>query len=119
MTTTEVFLNFTLMARMQDCVAVAVIHGTVTKTTRLSNKASIFRAELYAISLAIVLIRVVVLYYFLRHSVSSLEALNEIRVELDPVQSIIKDCTIYTHLARAETNDCLALDINPLQHPGQ
>ena len=33
-------------------VAAAVVHETVTKTTRLPNNASIFRAELYAISLA-------------------------------------------------------------------
>ena len=35
----------------------AVVHGNVTKTTRLPNKASIFRAELHAISLALSLIR--------------------------------------------------------------
>ena len=38
-------------------VAAAVVHGTVTKTTRLPNNASIFRAELYAISLALAVIR--------------------------------------------------------------
>jgi len=54
---------------MHDRVAAAVVHGTVIKTARLSNKASIFRADLYAISLAIVLIRVVILYYFLSLSV--------------------------------------------------
>ena len=52
-------------------------------------------------------------------SLSSLEALSEIRVELGLVQSIIKDCTIYTHLATAGKNDRLVLDINPLQQPGQ
>jgi len=38
-------------------VAAAVVPGTVTKTTRVQNNASIFRAELYAISLALAVIR--------------------------------------------------------------
>jgi len=54
---------------MHDRAAAVIVHGTVIKTARLSNKASIFRADLYAISLAIVLIRVVILYYFLSLSV--------------------------------------------------
>jgi len=41
---------------MGNKVAAAVVHGNVTKTTRLPNKVSIFRAELYAISLALSLI---------------------------------------------------------------
>ena len=44
-------------SKMGNEVAAAVIHGNVTKTTRLPNKASIFRAELHAISLALSLIR--------------------------------------------------------------
>jgi len=46
--------------KMGNEVAAAVVHGNVTKTTRLPNKAIIFRAELHAISLALSLIRVVV-----------------------------------------------------------
>jgi len=42
---------------MGNEVAAAVVHGNVTKTTSLPNKASIFRAELHAISLALCLIR--------------------------------------------------------------
>jgi len=42
---------------MGNHVAAVVVYGNVTKTTRLPNKASIFRAELYAISLALVVIR--------------------------------------------------------------
>jgi len=42
---------------MGNEVAAAVVHGNVTKTTRLPNKASIFRAELHAILLALSLIR--------------------------------------------------------------
>ena len=44
-------------SKMGNKVAAAVVHGNVTKTTRLPNKASIFRAELHAISLALSLIR--------------------------------------------------------------
>jgi len=42
---------------MGNQVAAAVVHGSVTKTTRLPNKSSIFRAELHAISLALAAIR--------------------------------------------------------------
>jgi len=44
-------------SRMVARVAAAVVHGPLTKTTRLPNKASIFRAELYAILLALAVIR--------------------------------------------------------------
>jgi len=43
-------------SKMGNEVAATVVHGNVTKTTRLPNKASIFRAELHAISLALCLI---------------------------------------------------------------
>ena len=43
-------------SKMEDRVAAAVVYKTFTKTTRLPNRASIFRAELYAISLALVLV---------------------------------------------------------------
>jgi len=33
---------------MADRVAASVVHRCLTKTTRLTNKGSIFRAELYA-----------------------------------------------------------------------
>ena len=63
----------------------AVVHGSVTKTTRLPNKASIFRAELpvYAVSLALPVI--------FSDSMSSLEALNGFKLEIDIVQNIIED----------------------------
>ena len=38
-------------------MAAAVVRGSVTKTTRLPDKSSTFRAELHAISLALSLIR--------------------------------------------------------------
>jgi len=44
-------------SKMGSQVAAAVVHGSVTKTTRLPNKSSIFRAELHAISLALAAIR--------------------------------------------------------------
>ena len=46
-----------LCSKMGNEVAAAVVHGDVTKTTKLPNKASIFRAVLHAISLALSLIR--------------------------------------------------------------
>ena len=44
-------------SRMGNQVAAAVVYRSTTKTTRLPNTASIFSAELYAISLALALIR--------------------------------------------------------------
>jgi len=41
---------------MGNQVAAAIVHGSVTKTTRQSNKFIIFRAELHAISLALAVI---------------------------------------------------------------
>ena len=42
---------------MGNQVSEAVVHGSVTKTTRLPDKPSISRAELHAISLALAVIR--------------------------------------------------------------
>jgi len=69
----------------------------VCKTTRLPNKASVFRAELYAISFALSLIRRskeknVIIF---SDSMSSLEAISGFKLEIDILQNI-KD---YTHLA--------------------
>ena len=66
--------------------------------TRLPNKASIFRAELHAISLALSLIRRSKEKDFIifSDSMSSLEAISGFKLEIDMVQNIIKD---YTHLA--------------------
>ena len=83
---------------MGNEVAAAVIPGNVTKTTRLPNKASIFRAELHAISLALSLIRRSKEKNFIifSDSMSSLEALSGLKLEIDIVQNIIKD---YTNIA--------------------
>ena len=86
-------------SRMGNQVAAAVVRGTVTKTTRLPNNASIFRAELYAISLALAVIRRRKEKNFIifSDSMSSLEA-SGFKLEIDIVQNIIKD---YTHLANS------------------
>jgi len=78
----------------------AVVHGTVTRTTRLPNNASIFRAELYAISLALAVIRRGKEKNFIifSDSMSSLEAISGFKLEIDIVQNIVKD---YTHLANS------------------
>ena len=72
-----------------------VVHGTVTKTTRLPNNASIFTAELYAISLALAVIRRRKEKNFIifSDSMSSLEAVSGFKLEIDIVQNIIKDYT--------------------------
>ena len=79
-------------------MAAGVVHGNVTKTTRLPNKASIFRAELHAISLALSLIRrsKEKNFIILSDSVSSLEAMSGFKLEIYILQNIIKD---YTNLA--------------------
>ena len=75
-----------------------MLHGSVTKTTRLPNKSSIFRSELHAISLALAVIRRSKEKNFIifSDSMSSLEAISGFKLEIDIVQNIIKD---YTHLA--------------------
>ena len=84
---------------MGDRVASAAICSNMVRSTRLPNNASIFRAELYAVALAM---------YFVRRSrnsnfvifsdsMSSLEALNRVKFELDLVQKIIKDYTLLTN----------------------
>ena len=80
---------------MGNEVAAAVIHGNVTKTTRLPNKASIFKAELHAISLALSLIRHSKEKNFIifSDSMSSLEAISGFKLEIDIVHNIIKDYT--------------------------
>ena len=85
-------------SKMGNEVAAAVVHRNVTKTNRLQNKASIFRAELHAISLALSLIRRSKEKNFIifSDSMSSLEAISGFKLEIDIVHNIIKD---YTNLA--------------------
>jgi len=71
-------------------VAAAVVHGSVTKTTRLPNKSSIFRAVLHAISLELAVIRRSKKKNFIifSGSMSSLEAISGFKLEIDIVQNI-------------------------------
>ena len=75
-----------------------MVHGNVAKTTRLPNKASIFRAELHAISLALSLIcrSKEKNFIIFSDSMSSLEAISGFKLEIDIVHNIIKD---YINLA--------------------
>jgi len=86
--------------KVGDHVASAAVTGNSTKAVRLANKASIFRAELYAIYLAMDFIRHSKDTKFIvsADSMSSLEALNGFKIELDLVLKIIKD---YTGLKKA------------------
>jgi len=88
-------------SKMTNEVAAEVVHGNVIKTTRLPSKASIFRAELHAISLALSPVRHSKEKNFIifLDSMSSLEAISGFKLEIDIVQNIIKD---YTHLANSD-----------------
>jgi len=81
-------------------MASAAVARNYTKTARLPDKASIFRAELYAVSLAMDFIHHSKdsRFIFFSDSKSSLEALNGFRIEMDLVLKIIKD---YTSLIKA------------------
>ena len=85
------------MALGCDQVAAAVVYRSTTKTTRLPNTASIFSAELYAISLELAVICRSKENKFVIFSdcMSSLQALSCFKLKIHFVQNIIKD---YTHL---------------------
>jgi len=87
-------------SKMGNQVAAAVVHGSVTKTTRQPNKSSIFRAELHAISLALAVIcrSKEKNFTIFSDSMSSLEAVSGFKLEIDIVQNIIKD---YSHLTNS------------------
>ena len=77
-------------------VAAAVVHRDNTKCVRLPDAASIFRAELYAIQLAIDVVRRskeknFVIFY---DSMSSLQSIYGFNLDLDLVQKFLKDYTI-------------------------
>ena len=85
-------------SKVDDRVASAVVSANTTKSVRLPDGASIFRAELYAITLAMDLIRHSRAKDFIifSDSMSSLQALSGFKLEIDLVQKIIKD---YSHLS--------------------
>ena len=83
-----------------DIVGSATICGTTTKTVRLPNGVSIFRAELYAITMAfnIIYCRKENNFIIFSDSMSSLQAVKSFRLELDLVYQIIKE---YYHLTES------------------
>jgi len=84
-------------SRMGNQVAAVVVYRCTTKTARLTNTASIFSAELYAISLALAVIchSKDNNFVIFSDSMSSLQALSGFKLEIHFVQNIIND---YTHL---------------------
>ena len=84
---------------MGDRVASAAICSNMVRSTRLPNNASIFRAELYAVTLAMYFVRCSRNSNFVifSDSMPSLEALDGFKLELDLVQKIIKDYTHFTN----------------------
>jgi len=76
-----------------DQVGSAAICGTTTKTVRLPNDVSIFRAELFAITMALNIIYCKKENNFIifSDSMSSLQAVKSFRLELDLVYQILKD----------------------------
>jgi len=79
-------------SKISDQVALAAFARNCTKTAHLPDKASIFRAELYAISLVMDFIRHSkdTRFIVFSDSKSSLEALNGFRIELDVVLKLSK-----------------------------
>jgi len=86
-------------SKIGDQVASAVVARNSTKTVRLPDRASIFTAEIYAITLAMDFIRHSkdTKFIVFSDSKSSLEALNGFKIELDLVLKIIK---AYTNLIK-------------------
>jgi len=90
---------FTDGSKVWDKLAAAVVHEHNSKSVRLPNNISIFRAELYALDLAIdVVCRSRELdLVIVSDSKSSLEAINNFQIEVDIVQKFIKDYTILSN----------------------
>ena len=87
---------FTDGSKVGDKVAAAVVHKHNCKSVRLPNNISIFRAELYALVLAIEVVRRLKEQNFIifSDSKSSLEAINNFQIEVDLVQKFIKEYTL-------------------------
>ena len=77
---------------MENQVASAVVYRSTTKTTRLPNTASIFSAELYAISLALAIVPRSKENNFVifSDSVSSLQALSGFKLEIHLSKTLSK-----------------------------
>ena len=74
-------------------MACAVVSRTFSESVRLPKNTSIFRAELHAIMLAMRLIhkRKEKNFIIFSDTMSSLQALNGFKLELDLIQKILKD----------------------------
>jgi len=87
---------FTDGSKEGNRVAAAVVHPDNTKCVRLPDTASIFRAELYALLLAIDVVRHSKEKNFVifSDSLSSLQAIGGFNIDSDLVQKFLKDYTI-------------------------
>ena len=87
---------FTDGSKEGNRVAAAVVHGDNTKCIRLPDTASIFRAELYALLLAINVVRRSKEENFVifSDSMSSLQSIHGFNLDSDFVQKFPKDYTI-------------------------
>jgi len=93
---------FTDGSKEGNRVAAAVVHRDNTKCVRLPDTASIFRAELYALLLAIDVVRrskeknLVIFSDFM----SSLQSIYSFNLDSDLVQKFLKDYTILEKMAK-------------------
>ena len=93
---------FTDSSKEGNRVAAAVVHGDNTKCVRLPDTASIFRTELYALLLAIDVVRRSKEKNFVifSDSMSSLQSVNGFNLDSDLVQKFLKDYTILAKMAK-------------------
>ena len=89
---------FTDGSKEGNRVAAGVVHRDNTKRVRLPYTASIFRAELYALLLAIDVVRRSNEKNFVIFSdfMSSLQSINGFNLDSDLVQKFLKDYTVLT-----------------------
>ena len=87
---------FTDGSKDGNIVAAAAVHRENTKCVRLSDTASVFRGELYALSLAVDVVRCSKEKNFVifSDSMSSLQSINGFNLDSDLVQKFLKDYTI-------------------------
>ena len=103
---------FTDGSKEGNRVAAAVVHRDNTKCVRLTDAASIFRAELYAVLLVIDVVRHSKEKNFVNSdSMSSLQSINGFNLESDLVQKFLKDYTVLTkkwqkHYSLLDSKSC-------------
>ena len=90
-----------------------MVHRDNTKCVRLPDAASIFRAELYALLLAIDVVRRSKEKNFVifSDSMSSLQSINGFKLESDLAQKFLKDYTVLTkngkkHYSLLDSKSC-------------